>query len=400
MSSEATVSRGLFISFEGIDGAGKSTHIEGLAKAFRDQGRTVTLTREPGGTPLAEKLRAMVLGDPMDPLTESLLVFAARRDHLVTVIEPALARGEVVLCDRFTDATFAYQGGGRGFDLEVLGTLERWVQTTPAGAAGALRPHPGRPDPPPGLAATDGNLRAPRLAVHHGRGQQWTEMTSSLDAPWLLKQRERLLAQRGHAWLLQGPSGLGQYALGLSLAQAWLCEQPSAHGACGACESCHLISSRSRTAVLVYPAERMNTVTANALLKTLEEPAGDTRFVLASESAHQLLPTIRSRCQAHAMVWPSDGEAISWLQSGAKEAGLKEVGETEARAWLQAAGGRPEDALAWAQSGLTAARWSQLPQALARGEPDAGSLGGGHATGAHARGCARLMSRLPKAVCR
>lgn len=128
MSPETTAPRGLFISFEGIDGAGKSTHIEGLAKAFRDQGRTVTLTREPGGTPLAEKLRAMVLGDPMDPLTESLLVFAARRDHLLTVIEPALARGEVVLCDRFTDATFAYQGGGRGFDAQVLGQLENWVQ--------------------------------------------------------------------------------------------------------------------------------------------------------------------------------------------------------------------------------------------------------------------------------
>ncbi|MFC3686156.1 DNA polymerase III subunit delta' [Hydrogenophaga luteola] len=252
-------------------------------------------------------------------------------------------------------------------------------------------------------------------------------MTTALDAPWLLKQRERLLAQRGHAWLLQGPSGLGQYALGLSLAQAWLCEQPTAQGACGVCESCHLIGSRSHpdlvvlmsetemlargwplsesaqkevddkkrkpskeirveamrdmvafaqrtsargrgTAVLVYPAERMNTVTANALLKTLEEPAGDTRFVLASESAHQLLPTIRSRCQAHAMAWPSDDEAIAWLQTRAREAGMKEVGEPEARAWLQAAGGRPEDALAWAQSGLTAARWSQLPQALARGD--------------------------------
>ena len=128
-------------------------------------------------------------------------------------------------------------------------------------------------------------------------------------------------------------------------------------------------SARGRgTAVLVYPAERMNTVTANALLKTLEEPAGDTRFVLASESAHQLLPTIRSRCQTHAMAWPSDGEAIAWLQTGAREAGLKEVGEAEARAWLQAAGGRPEDALVWAQTGLTAARWSQLPQALARGD--------------------------------
>ena len=100
---------GLFISFEGIDGAGKSTHIAGLAEAFKAQGRVVTLTREPGGTPLAEKLRAMVLDDPMDALTEALLIFAARRDHLHQVIEPALARGEVVLCDRFTDATFAVE---------------------------------------------------------------------------------------------------------------------------------------------------------------------------------------------------------------------------------------------------------------------------------------------------
>lgn len=119
---------GLFISFEGIDGAGKSTHIEALAQAFRVQGRTVTLTREPGGTPLAEKLRELVLNDAMDPMTEALLVFAARRDHLQQLIEPALARGEVVVCDRFTDATFAYQGGGRGFDLNVLSILEQWVQ--------------------------------------------------------------------------------------------------------------------------------------------------------------------------------------------------------------------------------------------------------------------------------
>lgn len=119
---------GLFISFEGIDGAGKSTHIDGLAQAFRAQGRAVTLTREPGGTPLAEKLRVMVLNDPMDAMTEALLVFAARRDHLQQLIEPALARGDVVLCDRFTDATFAYQGGGRGFDLQMLSSLEQWVQ--------------------------------------------------------------------------------------------------------------------------------------------------------------------------------------------------------------------------------------------------------------------------------
>ncbi len=126
-------STGLFISFEGIDGAGKSTHIEALAQAFAQQGRHVTLTREPGGTPLAEKLREMVLHDAMDSLTESLLVFAARRDHLQQVIEPALARGDVVLCDRFTDATFAYQGGGRGFDLTVLRQLEAWVQTSAHG---------------------------------------------------------------------------------------------------------------------------------------------------------------------------------------------------------------------------------------------------------------------------
>ena len=130
---------GLFISFEGIDGAGKSSHIDGLAAAFRAQGRTVTATREPGGTPLAEKLRAMVLNDPMDALTESLLIFAARRDHLRNVIEPALARGEVVLCDRFTDATFAYQGAGRGFDTSVLSILERMAQTGLAPQADLMR---------------------------------------------------------------------------------------------------------------------------------------------------------------------------------------------------------------------------------------------------------------------
>jgi dTMP kinase len=122
-------SQGRFITFEGIDGAGKTTHLDALEQAWRQAGREVVRTREPGGTPLAEKLRGLFLHNAMDPLTEALLVFAARRDHLLTVIEPALARGAWVLCDRFTDATFAYQGGGRGFDLDVLGTLEGWVQT-------------------------------------------------------------------------------------------------------------------------------------------------------------------------------------------------------------------------------------------------------------------------------
>ncbi len=119
---------GLFISFEGIDGAGKSSHIAALADAFKTAGRAVTMTREPGGTPLGERLREMVLHEAMDPLTEALLVFAARREHLVQVIEPALARGDVLLCDRYTDATFAYQGAGRGFDLNTLLFLEHAVQ--------------------------------------------------------------------------------------------------------------------------------------------------------------------------------------------------------------------------------------------------------------------------------
>jgi dTMP kinase len=119
---------GRFVTFEGIDGAGKSSHIEALADWARSRGAQVVLTREPGGTPLAERLRDLFLHESMDPLTEALLVFAARRDHLRQVIEPALARGAMVLCDRFTDATFAYQGAGRGFDQDVLAQLETWVQ--------------------------------------------------------------------------------------------------------------------------------------------------------------------------------------------------------------------------------------------------------------------------------
>ncbi len=119
---------GRFISFEGIDGAGKSSHIETVAERLRNRGAEVVCSREPGGTALAEQLRELLLHSPMDALTEALLVFAARRDHIIQVIAPALARGASVLCDRFTDATFAYQGGGRGFDLQVLLQLERWVQ--------------------------------------------------------------------------------------------------------------------------------------------------------------------------------------------------------------------------------------------------------------------------------
>lgn len=118
-----------FISFEGIDGAGKSSHIDSVQEWLVQQHLQVLKTREPGGTELAEVLREWVLNRSMDTLTEALLVFAARRDHLVKVILPALGQGQTVLCDRFTDATFAYQGYGRGFDLHVLRTLESWVQS-------------------------------------------------------------------------------------------------------------------------------------------------------------------------------------------------------------------------------------------------------------------------------
>jgi len=242
-------------------------------------------------------------------------------------------------------------------------------------------------------------------------------------APWIARQLQALLAQRGHAWLLQGPSGLGQFELALALVRAWLCDQPGVEGACGQCPSCHGIdvhthpdlvvlmpetemlargwplpekaqaeiddkkrkpsrdirveamreaiefaqrtSGRGRgKAVLVYPAERMNAVTANALLKTLEEPPGDMRFVLATDAAHQLLPTIRSRCLSHTLVWPEADEVRPWLAA-------QGVAGEQAAALLHAAGGRPAEALALAEGKDAARRWSQLPQALARGEPGA-----------------------------
>jgi dTMP kinase len=121
--------RGKFITLEGIDGAGKSTHLPWLAERLRgDGGREVVVTREPGGTPLGEKLRTLLLHEPMDIGTETLLMFAARQQHLAQVIRPALERGAWVLSDRFTDATFAYQGGGRGMPAAKLEALEVWVQ--------------------------------------------------------------------------------------------------------------------------------------------------------------------------------------------------------------------------------------------------------------------------------
>ncbi|HQR58645.1 MAG TPA: dTMP kinase [Azonexus sp.] len=119
--------RGKFITFEGIDGAGKSSHVEWLAELLRQKGMTVHVTREPGGTELGEKLRELLLNMSMDLETETLLMFAARREHLARLIEPALANGDWVICDRFSDATYAYQGGGRGLERHKLQQLEQWV---------------------------------------------------------------------------------------------------------------------------------------------------------------------------------------------------------------------------------------------------------------------------------
>jgi dTMP kinase len=132
---------GYFISFEGIDGAGKSTHIESFSSLIKQRhpDRDVVITREPGGTQLGEQLRALLLEAPMNLETEALLMFAARREHIAQVIEPALKAGKIVISDRFTDASFAYQGGGRGLSLSKLNDLEKWVQARPDGSL--LQPH-------------------------------------------------------------------------------------------------------------------------------------------------------------------------------------------------------------------------------------------------------------------
>lgn len=129
------MSRGRFITLEGMDGAGKTTHLEWLRGKLAARGIALTVTREPGGTPLGEALRKLLLDNhqPLNPDTEALLMFAARREHIAQVIEPALAAGRCVLCDRFTDATYAYQAGGSGMAWERVAELEQWVQ-------GALQP--------------------------------------------------------------------------------------------------------------------------------------------------------------------------------------------------------------------------------------------------------------------
>ena len=263
-------------------------------------------------------------------------------------------------------------------------------------------------------------------------------MSAPALAPWLQAQLASLLTQRGHAWLLSGPSGLGQFELAMALARAWLCENPTPAGACGVCSSCHAVAvhthadlcmlmpealslelgwpldektqddldskkrkpskeikvdaareavsftqfTRSRgttKVVLVFPAERMNGITANTLLKTLEEPPGAVKFILATGAAHQLLPTIRSRCLGHTMHWPDFADALAWLQvesraavgDGSDKKAFKAPSAGELKTLLTAAGGRPADALAWVLSGQASQRahsWQALPKAMARGD--------------------------------
>lgn len=239
-------------------------------------------------------------------------------------------------------------------------------------------------------------------------------------APWLQRQLNHLMSQSGHAWLLQGPSGLGQFELAYALAKTWLCESPTATGACGKCKSCHslevhthadfmalipetvalerswpltetvqkeladkkrkpskdirvesardMVQFSQRTAssakgkvVLVFPAERMNHITANALLKTLEEPPAGFRFVLATGAGDDLLPTIKSRCLAHRLEFPMQDEAMAWLQT-------QGLNTTDARVLLKASGSRPFDALELIHRGLSAQTWSHFPQAVLDGE--------------------------------
>jgi DNA polymerase-3 subunit delta' len=246
--------------------------------------------------------------------------------------------------------------------------------------------------------------------------------------PWLAEPLQRALAtQRGHALLIQGPQGVGQFELALTLAQAWLCEGAAGSRPCGQCASCKLVHAHSHPdllvllpealrdtlgwgsndesetgggeekagkrkpskeirvddvrqaiafaqttsargqakVVVIHPAERMNSVSSNALLKTLEEPPGQARLVLGCAAPDALLPTIRSRCQALALQLPDKAQTVAWLA---------QQGVAQPEVLLAAAGGQPQDALAWAQEGLQAAQWIALPQQVMRG--DAGPLAG------------------------
>ncbi len=253
-----------------------------------------------------------------------------------------------------------------------------------------------------------------------------SEMTNGNKAlaPWLEVDLERLLTQRGHAWLVTGTAGLGQFELAMAMASSWLCEaitasQATSHKACGQCDACHMVRAKShpdlavllpetlslelgwpldektqadlddkkrkpskqikletvqdlisfvqRTSsrgkglvVVIYPAEAMNHIAANALLKSLEEPAGNTRFVLATEDSAALLPTIRSRCQSFVLTPPENTLAVAWLASDG-------VVAKDASVWLKAAGGQPQTALAMSRAMTKTSAWLDFPKLIAKG---------------------------------
>jgi DNA polymerase III subunit delta' len=243
-------------------------------------------------------------------------------------------------------------------------------------------------------------------------------------APWLEGTLERLLAQRGHAWLVTGSAGLGQLNLAMAMAASYLCEKPAApqaisSKACGQCDACHMVRAKThpdlavllpetlslalgwpldektqedlddkkrkpskqikleavqdligfvqRTSsrgkglvVVIYPAEAMNHIAANALLKSLEEPVGNSRFILATEDSAALLPTIRSRCQSFVLTSPEAKLAVAWLAS-------EGVPQKDASVWLKAAGGQPQTALAMSQNISKTSAWQDFPKLIAKG---------------------------------
>ena len=481
-----TQQQGLFITLEGIDGAGKSSHIDALEALFKAQGRAVTRTREPGGTPLAETLRTLILTQADGPADRVAAgVRGAARPHRAGDRAGAGARrGGAVRplhrCHLRLPGRRARLRPGGALDPGAVGAGGRDGALLQPDAHAVVRPAARDRGRAPGRRAAAGQVRiaAGRVLPPRGRGlcrsapaaaprfvridadqpreQVWAQVEAALVAaragrrhamsapalsPWLRKPLAELLRQRGHAWLLQGPSGLGQYELGLALARRLAvraARRNGGQGACGHCPSCHAIDVRTHAdlcvlmpevamqelgwpldeksqadiddkkrkpsreirveamrdavgfaqrtsgrgrgkAVLVYPAERMNTITANALLKTLEEPVGDVRFVLASEAAWQLLPTIRSRCLGFTMPWPGDDEAREWLVG-------QGVPAADAAALLRAAGGRPQRCAA-------AGRRGPVAQGL---EPAAE----GHAARRGRRAGRPCAGRRPSARCR
>ncbi len=396
-----------FLTIEGIEGVGKTTQVAALSRLLAARGLQYVVTREPGGTALAEKIRDLVLAvreEALPPTAELLLMFAARAVHLANRIEPELAAGRWVICDRFTDATYAYQGAGRGMSAAVIAALETLVQgsrrpdltlllDTPVECRSrAGRPAQCRGDHGPLRARARRFLRAgparlsgacPRRArphrgdrcrrsgrrsraSHRGRTRDPLMDALSVDGsnvdasvaesmPWLAGERRRLREAREvgrlpHSMLLLSAPGLGAESLAGWTAALALCEG-SGERPCGACTSCALLRSASHPDFhvvrleedakqikidqirelidalslmsyrggfkvgIIEGAEALNANGANAFLKTLEEPSGDTLLILVARPSHRLPATIASRCLRMVLRPPSADVATAWLDA-------------------------------------------------------------------------------------